>query len=166
MTLLRWPPALRALLAQVLAFGLTLVLVRITPVHLPPLGWLGVDAVLAAGIGRALGLASWWTGLNLLLPWLMQGASALQLPGGLYLGALVALLLVFGGGLLIQVPLYHSNREAWRSVYLIPEARPSWTWAAVWGGSWAPRPAGQLAASDCGGRPHLAGSLAAPAHPR
>ncbi|HMZ80549.1 MAG TPA: hypothetical protein PLL06_12680, partial [Acidobacteriota bacterium] len=26
------------------------------------------------------------------------------------------LLLVFGGGLLIQVPLYHSNREAWRAV--------------------------------------------------
>lgn len=116
MTLPRWPPALRALLAQGLAFGLTLGLVRLAPFPLPPLGWLGVDSVLAAGIGQGLGLAPWWTGLNLLLPWLLQGASALHLPGGLYLGGFLALLLVFGGGLLIQVPLYHSNREAWRAV--------------------------------------------------
>jgi hypothetical protein len=116
MTPRRWLPALRALLAQGLAFGLTLILLRIAPFHLPPLGWLAVDAVLAAAIGRRLGLAPWWTGLNLLLPWLLQGASVLHLPGSLYLGGLLALLLVFGGGLLIQVPLYHSNREAWRAV--------------------------------------------------
>ncbi len=120
-----WPPALRALLAQGLAFLATLALVRFSPFHLPPLAWLGVDSALAAMLGRQLRLAPWWIPLNLLLPWMLQGASALHLPGGLYLAALIALLLIFGGGFLTQVPLYHSNREAWRvlEARIPPEAR-------------------------------------------
>ncbi|HJV89071.1 MAG TPA: class I SAM-dependent methyltransferase [Holophagaceae bacterium] len=120
-----WPPALRALLAQGLAFAVTLVLVRLSPLTLPPLAWLGVDAVLAAGFGRGFGLAAWWTPLNLALPWMLQAASTLHLPGGLYLTGFLALALIFGGGLLIQVPLYHSNREAWRTLESLipPEAR-------------------------------------------
>ncbi|MBI3130990.1 MAG: class I SAM-dependent methyltransferase [Acidobacteria bacterium] len=111
-----WPPASRALLAQGGAFLATLLLVRLSPIALAPLAWLAVDSVLAAALGRRLGLASWWMPLNLLLPWMLQGASLLQLPGGIYLGGFLILVLVFGGGLLIQVPLYHSNREAWRAL--------------------------------------------------
>ncbi len=111
-----WPPALRALLAQGLAFAATLLMARHGPIPLPPLAWLGVDSALAAALGRGLGLARWWMPLNLLLPWMIQGASMLQLPGGAYLGGLLGLLLVYGGGLLIQVPLYHSNRDAWRAL--------------------------------------------------
>ena len=111
-----WPPALRALLAQGLAFAATLLLVHLSPFTLAPLAWLGVDAVLAAALGRMLDLAPWWTPINLLLPWMLQGALMLHLPGGVYLGGFLGLLVVFGGGLLIQVPLYHSNREAWRAL--------------------------------------------------
>lgn len=120
-----WPPALRALLAQGLAFATTLLLVRVAPFTWAPLGWLAMDSVLAALLGRRLGLASWWMPLNLLLPWMLQGASMLQLPGGIYLGGFLTLLLVFGGGFLIQVPLYHSNREAWCALEarIPPEAR-------------------------------------------
>jgi SAM-dependent methyltransferase len=121
-----WPPALRALAAQGLAFLVTLFLVRLSPFALPPLAWLGVDAGLAAFLGRRLGLAPWWTVLNLGFPWLLQGASLLHLPGGVYLGGFLGLVLVFGGGLLIQVPLYHSNREAWRALETrIPEGARS-----------------------------------------
>lgn len=104
---------MRALLAQGLAFLATLLLVRLSPFHLAPLVWLGVDSVLAAMLGRRLRLAPWWMPLNLLLPWMLQGASGLHLPGGLYFAGFLGLLLVFGGGFLTQVPLYHSNREAW-----------------------------------------------------
>lgn len=110
------PPILLALLAQGLAFGATLALARSGGFALPALGWLGVDATLAALAGAALGLPRWWIPLNFALPWLLEGAQGLPLPGWAYLMGLLLLALVFGGGLLTRVPLYHANAAAWRAL--------------------------------------------------
>lgn len=109
-------PVLRALLAQAVGFAVAVGLARSGWVGWPPLAWLTVDALLAAAMGRGLGLGPGWTAFNALLPFGLQAASGTGLPPGAWLGALGALALVFGGGLLTRVPLYNANRAAWRAL--------------------------------------------------
>lgn len=109
-------PVLRALLAQGLAFLITLALARGGAWTSPPLAWLGLASVLAALLGAGLRLPRWWLPINLGLPWLVQLALGAHLPGGLYFVGLLLLGLVVGGGLLTRVPLYNANAAAWRAL--------------------------------------------------
>ena len=110
------PPILLALLAQGLAFAGTLLLARSGWIPLPPLAWLAVEATSAALLGHLLRLPPWWIPLNLALPWVVHLALGAAIPGSAYLITFLALGLVFGGGLLTRVPLYHANRAAWAAL--------------------------------------------------
>ena len=120
-TLSRWPPILRALLAQGLGFLGLLACLRLG-LRFPPLVWVLLQAVLAVFLSRGFGLEPRWILLQAVLPflvWLLWGA---PVPAWVYLALFLGLTLVFGGGMLTRVPLYHASRDAWgRLAELVPD---------------------------------------------
>lgn len=112
------PPVLRAGLALVLAYLLLLGTARaglLSPgIQGPRAVWL--MGILAAALGRALRLAPGWVAPLLVLPWCLDFALRQGLPPWVWPAGLLALLLVYGGGLFTRVPLYHSNRAAWAAL--------------------------------------------------
>ena len=96
----RLPPVLRALLAQALAFAALVVLVRLG-LRFPALVWVLLQAVLAL-------LALW----------------GVPIPSWVYLLLFLGLALVFGGGLLTRVPLYHASQDAWEKLEDLLPDRP------------------------------------------
>ena len=117
----RWPPVLRALLAQGAAFLALVVLVRLG-LRFPPLLWVLLQAVLAVFLSRGLGLEARWILLQAVLPFLVWGLWGLPVPSWVYLAGFLALALVFGGGLLTRVPLYLASRDACAKLEaLLPE---------------------------------------------
>lgn len=117
-----WPPVLRALAAQALAFLLLLILARMLPGRLPFWTWPLLQGLLAASLAAGWGLGPWWGGFQLLLPFALAWQLGNPVPGWIYLVLLLVLLLVFGGGILTRVPLYNSGPAAWEQLLaLIPE---------------------------------------------
>jgi len=117
----RLPPVLRALLAQGLAFSGLVLLARLG-LRLPGFLWVLLQAVGAVFLSRALALEARWIVLQALLPFLARLLWAVAVPGWVYLALFLALALVFGGGLLTRVPLYHASRDAWLKLEgLLPE---------------------------------------------
>ncbi len=122
----RWPPSLRALAAQALAFLLILLGARLG-LRLPGWGWASVQGLLGAGLGAALGLPFWWGPVNLLLPFAVWSGLRLPVPGWVYLAALGVSVLVFGGGLFTRVPLYNASHDAWRKLEGLLPPEPGFT---------------------------------------
>jgi hypothetical protein len=117
-----WPPVLRALAAQVAAFLLLLVLVRVLPGRMPFWIWPLLQGLLAAALAAAWGLGPWWGLFQVLLPFALAWQLGNPVPGWIYPTLLFGLLLVFGGGILTRVPLYNSGPAAWEHLLaLIPE---------------------------------------------
>jgi hypothetical protein len=120
------PPALQALTAQVVGWGLA--------VGAMALGWLpaghpwrlAVSQALAAAItARLLGSARWWLAIHLAFAPLLLAAAHLNLAPGWYLAAFLALLGVYWSSYRTQVPLYLSNRATVAAIAgLVPEDRP------------------------------------------
>jgi SAM-dependent methyltransferase len=113
-----WSPILRAVLALAAAYALLLGVAR---AGLMPAALLGAPAVLlmgilAAGAGRGFGLSPRWVPFLLFFPWLLDFLLRHPAPVWVWPAALVLLLLVYGGGVLTRVPLYNSNRAAWRAL--------------------------------------------------
>ncbi len=108
----RLPPIFRALLAQALAFVLLVALARIG-LRLSPMAWVLLDAVLAVCLSRWLDLGPRWALMQAVLPFLVRALWGAPIPSGLYLALFLGLALLFGGGLLTRVPLYHASRDAW-----------------------------------------------------
>ena len=116
-----WPPsalqhpALRALLAQLgatLGLALLVVTAHALLTYRPPLLAAGLlQGLLAALLGRRLGLSAWWLPINLLfVPGLLL-LNGQQLPPSLFLLAFVLLLLLNWNSLRERVPLYLSGRQ-------------------------------------------------------
>lgn len=121
-----WPPILRAFLAQAAAFAVLALLARagLLPRALPGPAIVLLVGLLAAGAGRCLGLGRGWLPFLLGLPWAVVLMLRLPVPGWVWPAALLALLLVYGGGILTRVPLYHSNRAAWRALLALLPPTP------------------------------------------
>ncbi len=111
----RLPPVLRALLAQALAFGALVALVRLG-LRFPPLVWVLLQAVLAVFLSRWLDLSPRWVFMQAALPFLVRALWSLPIPAWVYLLLFLGLALVFGGGLLTRVPLYHASEDAWEKL--------------------------------------------------
>lgn len=117
----RWPPILRVLLAQGLGFLAILALARLG-LGFPPLVWVLLQATLAVFLSRGLDLDARWILLQAALPFLVWMLWDAPVPPWIYLALFLALALVFGGGLLTRVPLYHASRDAWTKLAgLLPE---------------------------------------------
>jgi hypothetical protein len=119
------PPALRALLAQALAWLLCLGLGRAG--LLPPglLALVLAQALGAAGISLLLGCAPWWRWIHLGFTPLLAGAWSLHLAPGWYLGAFGLLALVYWSSFRTQVPLFLSNPTTARAVAGLLPDRPA-----------------------------------------
>jgi hypothetical protein len=111
----RLPPILRALLAQAVAFALVVALARLG-LRFTPLVWVLLDAVLAVYLSRGLGLDPRWVFMQAALPFLVRALWGAPIPAWIYLTLFLGLALVFGGGLLTRVPLYHASRDAWEKL--------------------------------------------------
>lgn len=110
-----WSPILRAVLALAAAYALLLGVAR---EGLLPAALMGMPAVLlmgilAAAMGRGLGLGARWAPGLLFFPLLLDLLLRHPAPAWVWPSALAGLLLVYGGGILTRVPLYNSNRAAW-----------------------------------------------------
>jgi hypothetical protein len=117
----RLPPVLRALLAQALAFVMLMALARLG-LRFPAWVWVLVQAVLAVFLSRWLYLSSRWVFMQAALPFLVRAFWGAPIPAWVYLALFVGLALVFGGGLLTRVPLYHASEDAWaRLEELLPD---------------------------------------------
>jgi hypothetical protein len=117
-----WPPVMRALVAQALAFLLLLALAKAFPGRLPFWVWPLLQGLLAAVIAIAWRLGPWWQIFQILLPFALAWQLGNPLPAWIYPTLLLGLLLVFGGGILTRVPLYNSGPPAWEHLLnMIPE---------------------------------------------
>lgn len=117
----RLPPILRALLAQAVAFALVVALVRLG-LRFPPMIWVLLDAVLAVYLSKGLGLDPRWVFMQAALPFLVRALWGTPIPAWIYLALFLGLALIFGGGLLTRVPLYHASQDAWKKLEdLLPE---------------------------------------------
>ena len=125
-------PALRALLAQLLAFPLTLAGVWLLARAGVTMSWLGVAAVQGAAgalLSWRFRLAVWWRAIAFVFPpgllLAREGAAALALPPAVFLAVFVVLLLVYWSTFRTQVPYYPSGRRVWDTVAgLLPPDQP------------------------------------------
>lgn len=119
------PPALKALVAQLVGFGLmaaTLVF-GLMPAD-QPLALMVFQGGVAAAASLALRADNWWIPIHLAFGPALLFAARLGLHPGWYLGAFVLLLLIYGSSFRTQVPLFLSNRETARVVAdLLPADR-------------------------------------------
>lgn len=124
----RLPISLQSLLVQcmaLLAAGLVFYLVLITP-HFKPALWhfVLVQGAIAALISVWMRQPAWWPPLHaLFLPAILL-AGTVTLPAWLYLVAFLTLALFYWSTFRTRVPLYLSDRKAWRAVEpLLPKDR-------------------------------------------
>jgi SAM-dependent methyltransferase len=113
-----WPPIFRACLAQAVAFGFLALVLRagLMPRAIHGTAVLLLVGTLAVGMGQGLGLGNRWLPFLLGFPWVVALLLRHPAPGWVWPVALLALVLVYGGGILTRVPLYHSNRAAWAAL--------------------------------------------------
>jgi SAM-dependent methyltransferase len=117
----RWPPVLRALLAQALAFVVLVALARLG-LRSPGMAWVLLQAVLAVFLSRWLDLGARWVLMQATLPFLVRALWGAPVPAWVYLALFLGLALVFGGGLWSRVPLYHASEDAWEKLEgLLPD---------------------------------------------
>jgi hypothetical protein len=117
----RLPPVLRALLAQALAFATLVALARLG-LRFPGMVWVLLQAVLALFLSRWMDLSPRWVFMQAALPFLVRALWGAPIPAWVYLVLFLGLALVFGGGLLSRVPLYHASEDAWEKLEsLLPE---------------------------------------------
>ena len=111
----RLPPVLRALLAQALAFAALVALARLG-LRFPGFVWVLLQAVLAVFLSRWLDLSSRWVFMQAALPFLVRALWGVPIPAWVYLALFLGLALVFGGGFISRVPLYHASGDAWEKL--------------------------------------------------
>lgn len=117
-----FPPVLRAVIAQALAWALAQV---VGPWMGANEGWaVLLHAFMAAGLGSMLGLSWWWIPLNALALPVATWAQSISIAPHWYLLGFGALALVYWSTFKTQVPLYLSGHNACAALtHLLPRGR-------------------------------------------
>ena len=118
----RVPPVVVAAVAQLAGWVVANALIAVfaSPTWVFVLGC----GALAAGAGRLMRMASWWTPVNATFPLAVWIASRWTVSPLWFLGAFVVLAVIYGTTFRTQVPLYLSNGRAIAAVAeLLPRAR-------------------------------------------
>lgn len=105
-------PWLKVALSQGLVLALVLYLRPYLPVAGPLL--LVAQGLVAALLGRLLGLSPFWIPIQILLP--LAVAFNAVVPAWAYLAAFAVCALIYWNSASEQVPLYLTNRKTWRSL--------------------------------------------------
>lgn len=92
----------------------------------PPSAWVGLacQALSGALLSAWLRLPSWWLAINAVFPAALHGAVALHWPPIVFLGAFVALALVYWTTFSTRVPFYASGPAVWDLMARCLPARP------------------------------------------
>jgi hypothetical protein len=113
-------PALRALLLQLAALLLTVLLrqtlLSFASVSMPLWCTALLQGAFAAALGYRCGLARWWLPIQLLFPIAALLVNGLHLPPAIFLSGFVFFLLLFWSTFRTQVPFYPSTASTWRAV--------------------------------------------------
>ncbi|HAV37168.1 MAG TPA: SAM-dependent methyltransferase, partial [Massilia sp.] len=112
-------PAVQALLCQLAAFPLTLLIVFLLAragAHPSYLSAALVQGVCAAALTDWRRLARWWLAIQLLFPLAVLGTSRFELPPWLFLAVFLFMLVLYWSTFRTQVPYYPSGRAAWEAV--------------------------------------------------
>ncbi len=118
------PPSITALLLQSAAVVLMLLTVNVTGRYDSPLLFALLCGLLAATFSFFAGLAKWWLVIQLMFAPALVLMLAVKLPPTLFLGAFLALLLVYWSTFRTQVPLYFSSNKVWHALeHLLPVAK-------------------------------------------
>jgi len=125
----RWwrAPALRALLAQCLAYPFTLATVWLLARAGMQPSWLAValaQGTWAALLSARLKLARWWRFIEFGFPCAVLAASLLAVPPAAFLAVFLLFVAVYWSTFRTQVPYYPSGRAAWDLVAAELPARP------------------------------------------
>lgn len=115
-----FPPSLLALLSQISAALIVLVLVApllaLFKIEITLVSHAFIQGSIAALIGLRMGLASWWIPINLLFTPALMATLALEVAPSWFLAAFLVLFLAYWSVFRTQVPLYLSSRKAWVAV--------------------------------------------------
>jgi len=83
---------------------------------------LAIQSILGAAIGFFLGLAKWWAGVQVALPFVAFYSVSLQIPSFVYLLLFALIVLVYWNSARDGIPLYLSNSTTWAAlVHLLPK---------------------------------------------
>jgi hypothetical protein len=119
----RLPPAVAALLLQILSLVCIPFALRAAGAGLPPLAMAALCGLAAALLSLAIGLDRWWLAIQLVFAPLLVLALQLELNPWYYFGGFVLLSLVYWSTFRTRVPLYLSGRKVWPEVAaLLPVA--------------------------------------------
>jgi len=110
------PPAVTALLLQLIAIALAGASLRIAGMQAPPLAFAMLCGAYAATLSHFAGLAGWWLAIQLAFVPALVLMLALDIASGLYLAAFLVLLVVYWSTFRTQVPLYLSSNKVWRAL--------------------------------------------------
>ena len=108
-------PWLKVLVSQGIVLALVLWLRDFIPVGGPLL--LVAQGLVAALIGRVLGLSPFWIPIQILLP--LAAAYNAVVPAWAYLAAFIVCALIYWNSASEQVPLYLTNRKTWQALHAI-----------------------------------------------
>lgn len=115
----RMPPIFWAALAQVLAFGVTGIVVLsllAQGLNIGVIPILAIQSALALAVSFLLRMPSWWLVIQAIFMPALAAVLALSIAPAWFLGGFVLLALVYGRTYTTQVPLYLSRRRVWLAI--------------------------------------------------
>jgi hypothetical protein len=119
------PPAVIALLLQLAAVLLIVLILRLFGFQLPPLIFALICGTLAAAFSRFAGLARWWLFIQFSFAPALVLMLTLNIPPGFFLAAFLIMLVVYWSTFRTQVPLYLSSSKVWQALETkLPAGQP------------------------------------------
>ena len=119
------PPSILALLLQLTAVVLVVLILRQFSLHPAPLAFALLCGTLAAVLSGIAGIARWWLFIQFAFAPALVLMLALDIPPGIFLAIFLVMLVVYWSTFRSQVPLYLSSKKVWQALEtLLPAEQP------------------------------------------